>query len=607
MKSNYFHRKFAIIYILSLLCSAHIKAQINDTIFIDSDFKKTNIKAFSKINGGRTLSGKGFFYFSFKNELNTVSFTIKNRNTYSESLILELTNAIVKEVKLLKLENEELINIGTTGINYPVSNKPIEHRLFAYNIDLKPQETATYYLQLRKEAGKPLVSSVYLKSDDVFNKQNSLQLTLIGLYYGISLLSVFFSFFVFYILKKYSYLIYAAYIIFLGLFISSYTGLFSQLFLNENDLFNKYSHYVLFSEISLLLFVVFSQKILEAKVYMPKLKKTIDILLVILVSIRLLIHFVFNQLFEHYISVFMNLWYALFLIMVVLIMVEIVIYYKTNFKRSSIFAIAYVFMISGVCLTILYHSYGLVNTYFYGLPFVFYSSFLEILFLTFTVILMVKDIYDERNTLSEKIVIEEKKNLTAFIKGESEERKKISRELHDNIGSKLGYLKRFVEDNIKNDAVNEAIDNICNDVRNLSHEISPSDLKLVGFKDALSGLAKKLSHQSSIQIEFHSYHFLDILDEDTELQLYRIVQEALNNVLKHANANHVDIQLMGHKNHATLSIEDDGEGFDADKEKQGLGLKNMLLRINQIGGQLEIDSQTNQGTSILITFPIKST
>lgn len=259
-------------------------------------------------------------------------------------------------------------------------------------------------------------------------------------------------------------------------------------------------------------------------------------------------------------------------------------------------------MIIGTFASILYHAYGLVNTYVYDLPLLFYSSFLEILLLTFTVVLMVKDIYDERNILSEKIVIEEKKNLTAFIKGEDQERKRISKELHDNIGSQLSYLKRFVSDKFKDEEVTETIDSICNDVRNLSHDISPSDLKIVGFKNAVEDLSKNLSSQTILDVDFSSYHFPEILEDDIATQLYRVVQEAFNNIIKHADAKHVDIQLIGHKESFSISIEDDGKGFDLKAIEQGLGLKNMRSRIQQINGSFSIDSKIKSGTSLLITI-----
>lgn len=608
MKRICFHKLVWSLLFLALSLFFKINAQNVDTLYLGSGFQKESIRLFSKVNGLKSNNRSNFFYFGFEKEYNTVEFCVKNTENNSKDLVLEFTNALIRDIVLLKKSNLLFQPVDNTGIDYPVSKRPIAHRLFAFPINLKPYEVATYKIELKKESGKPLVTTIFLKDFHAFSKQNSIQQTLIGVYFGISVLSIFFSVFVFFILRKGSYLIYALYIIFLGLFISAYTGIFSQIFLSENDVFDKYKHYVLFSEISLLLFVVFSQKILETKTFMPKLKKAVDVLLIILVSVRLLIHFAFTGVFEKYIQVFMNLWYAIFIVLLVLVVIEIIKYFKTNFKRSSLFAFAYLFMIIGVCTTILYHSYGLINTMIYGLPILFYSSFLEIIFLTFTIIYMVKGIYDERNSLSEKLIVEEKKNLTAFIQGEDKVRKRISKELHDNIGSQLGYLKRFISEKLNDNAINDAIDTICNDIRNLSHEVSPSDLTFIGFEHAASDLANSLSKQTSITLDFSCYNFPKQLDENLETQLYRVLQEAINNIIKHADATHINIQLVGHEDYSSIIIEDNGNGFNLNNTSLGLGLKNMTSRINQIGGALEIDSVIGKGTSINIVFPnVKST
>ncbi|WP_406685271.1 ATP-binding protein [Seonamhaeicola sp. MEBiC1930] len=606
MKKSYFHKGIFLLLILGIGCTLKLNAQV-DTLFIDSSFTATNLKPFSKVNKGKTkqfVDNKSYYYFSFNNEYNSIDFTIKNNLSQSKKVILEFSNALIKEIVFSKINNKVSTELFTTGIDYPVSTKAISQRLFSFPIDLKPNELASFSVKLKKEMGKPLVTSVFIKSENTFNHHNLIQQIAIGTYFGVSFLSVAFCFFIFFFLKKSSYLIYAAYIIFLGLFISSYTGLFSQILLPQHAIFNKFTNYVLYSEISLILFVLFSQKILETKTYMPKLKRVMDILLVSIVLIRTLLHFLFTNVFERYVPFFMNLWYGAFLIMLIVIIIQITIYYRENNKRTSFFALAYLFMILGVLATILYHSYGLINTYFYGLPLLFYTSFLEIIFLTFTVVFMVKEVYDERDVLSDKLVYQEKKNLTAFIKGEDQERKRISKELHDNIGSQLSYLKRFVSDKFKDEKVNKTIDTICDDVRNLSHEISPSDLKIVGLESAIEELSRNLSNQTTIKVDFNSYQFPENIDETSSVQLYRIVQEAFNNILKHADANFIDVQLMGHDNSITINIEDDGLGYDSNTEKNGLGLKNMHSRIKQIGGYISIDSKINQGTSILISLPI---
>ncbi len=604
MRKSYYHNCIALFFILGLSFCLNLKAQV-DTLFIDSSFSSINLKPFSKINKNslETNDERDYYYFSFNNIFNTIDFTLKNELSSPKTIFLQLTYVYIQEIVLCKYEHNTLVPKATTGINYKIDTKPIEHRLFTLPIKLNPKETASYQLKLKKEKGKPLATSVYLKSEQTFAKDNTIQQIIIGAYFGVSLLSVIFSLFIFSFLRKSTYLIYAAYIIFLGLFISAYIGVFSQIFLNENTTVNKYTNYVVFSEISLILFALFSQKILEAKTYTPKLKKTIEVLLGIVIIIRLAIHFVFTHVFENAVTLFMKIWYAFFIFLICIIIVQIVIYYKKNNKRTSLFALAYIFMILGTMASILYHSYGIVNTYFYDLPLLFYTSFLEILLLTFTVVFMVKDIYDERNTLSEKIVLQEKENLTAFIKGEDQERKRIGKELHDNIGSQLSYLKRFVSDTFKDEKVTETIDTICNDVRNLSHEISPSDLTMVGFKDSVEDLAKTLSSQTSLKINFNSYQFPKTLDDSIVTPLYRVIQEAFNNIIKHANATQVDVQLMGLEDGFTISIEDDGNGFDVLNTKNGLGIKNMQSRVHQIGGTFALDSIPNKGTSVLISIP----
>ncbi|WP_431157099.1 sensor histidine kinase [Winogradskyella poriferorum] len=602
MKKSYFDIQGVLSLIFFLLFSTLSGAQaLPRVINISVDFKEVSLTDYGTVDPANAMR-EDYFYFGFEKNINTIRFKIRNTTSVEKRLILELSNALIDEVSLLKGGNHNE-TISRTGINYSKKSRPIDNRLFVFDLNLKPKEIATYHLQLRKEKGKPLVTSVYIKSDNHFYKKSAIQLALIGTYYGISLLSVLFSLFIAIFLKKYSYIIYALYIVFLGLFISSYTGLFSLFFLNEDSIFDKYTNYVLFSEISLMLFIIFSQKILEAKNYMPRLKRGIDFLLITLISIRLAIHFFLTEFFNQYVSVFMKLWYLVFLIMVVLISIEIFKFFKTNFKRSSLFAIAYVFMITGVLLTILYHSYGLINTIIYGLPIIFYSSFLEILFLTFTVIYMVKDIYDERNVLSKKLILEEKKNLFSFVKGEDKERKRISRELHDNIGSQLGYLRRFVDDKFNNTEISDALDNICNNVRNLSHEISPSDLNLVGLENAIKDLSSRLNNQTSLKVSFEAYEFPEIINENKALQIYRAIQEIFNNVLKHSKAKNLDIQLIGHGDHSVITIEDDGIGFDNSTTNLGHGLKNINLRINQIEGSVDVDSKLDKGTSFIISFP----
>jgi signal transduction histidine kinase len=111
----------------------------------------------------------------------------------------------------------------------------------------------------------------------------------------------------------------------------------------------------------------------------------------------------------------------------------------------------------------------------------------------------------------------------------------------------------------------------------------------------------------SIKVNFFSKGFEDHFDDTTETILYRILQECVNNVLKHAKASRLDISLIRDEANISLTIEDNGSGFDmSDKEKyRGMGLKNLQNRVNFIKGKIEIDSQPGRGTLVSVYVPVK--
>jgi len=400
--------RLAFLFYACFVFSQASYAQL-DTLLIEADFKSVSLREYSQdfsTNNELELSegfknaqwaiddSRDYFYFNADDKFNYIRFNIKNQSEYTKNLFLEFNNPLISEIKFYLIEDEELILINQTGIKHLFSTRLVEHRNFILPIDLGINKSKSYLIQFKKEVGRSLVSGAYIKDSILFKKHSFMQYLSIGFYFGISLLSVLFSLFVFYFLRNSTYLIYGLYIIFLGVFLASYLGVFYQFFLGSESLFNKFFHYVLFSELTLLAFVVMSQKILGVKEMMPKVNRLMNMLIMALVGVRLLLHFVFTEAFSNYVSFFMKIWYGFFLIAIVVIVYEIIIYYKTNKKKSSFFAIAFLFMCIGTFATLLYHSFGITNAYVLGLPVIFYTSALEILFLTFTIIFMVKDIYD---------------------------------------------------------------------------------------------------------------------------------------------------------------------------------------------------------------------
>ena len=194
-----------------------------------------------------------------------------------------------------------------------------------------------------------------------------------------------------------------------------------------------------------------------------------------------------------------------------------------------------------------------------------------------------------------------------------DERRRVSRDLHDEIGAALSVLRLqvgqmnidqgFNPENTQNLIVGskQLIDNTIENVRRISNDMLPSGLEEFGLKYAIEMLCDKVESASRLVINLN-INSLERLDNRFELSLYRILQELLNNTLKHANATEVNIDFITENQLLTIIYQDNGQGFDPDKlSKKGLGLKNIESRVNMIEGKLEYMTDLERGMGIVLT------
>lgn len=202
---------------------------------------------------------------------------------------------------------------------------------------------------------------------------------------------------------------------------------------------------------------------------------------------------------------------------------------------------------------------------------------------------------------------------------QEQERKRISRDLHDGVGTKLSALKMFVSSlhekaTLQNDTEMTSlaesselfIKEVISDVRSLLLNLSPSVLEEFGYVTAVEGLINKLNEAKQTSFSLTIFGMDNRLQQEYELALYRITQELINNVLKHAEAKHVILQIGRRDDKIILMIEDDGKGFDMASSNQGYGLHNLAARTKLMQGILTIDSIPSKGTSVSIEIPYES-
>ena len=198
-----------------------------------------------------------------------------------------------------------------------------------------------------------------------------------------------------------------------------------------------------------------------------------------------------------------------------------------------------------------------------------------------------------------------------LLKAQENERARIARDLHDDIGQQVALLAIDLEllksqgHNVPGDAMNRAQD-LARSVHDLSHRLHPAKLRLIGLVAALEGLQRE-PIPGAIPTTFTHEHVPKDLPADVTLCLFRISQEALQNANKYSAADHVSLHLQGRATALSLTIADNGVGFDVDEAMgRGLGLISMSERVDAVGGTLEIESKPGAGTRLAVTVPVRA-
>jgi two-component system, NarL family, sensor histidine kinase DevS len=206
--------------------------------------------------------------------------------------------------------------------------------------------------------------------------------------------------------------------------------------------------------------------------------------------------------------------------------------------------------------------------------------------------------------------------LRQTLKATERERARWARELHDSILQGLGSRRVALSSALKSgdvprltDAVEEAIGDISRDVeelRALISELRPATLDQLGLAAALEDLVERVEHGAEIEFVADLEVAAERLDSELETVVYRLVQEALNNVAKHSGAGRAQLQVRSAEDRLAVLVSDDGKGFDPAGETSGFGLAGMRERIELAGGELQIESREGAGTRILASVPLAS-
>jgi signal transduction histidine kinase len=225
----------------------------------------------------------------------------------------------------------------------------------------------------------------------------------------------------------------------------------------------------------------------------------------------------------------------------------------------------------------------------------------------------------KQKEIDDAIIVEKELRSKSIIEAEEKERLRIARDLHDGVAQTMTaakmQLEHFMdsveEDNKMNSSLRNAFDLIkdaANEVRAVSHSMVPNALLKSGLVAAVRDFVQRMgTDKTHINLIIHGLN--DRLNENVETVVFRVLQELVNNIIKHAEATEITIQLVKEQLELSIMVEDNGKGFDIKTlgEKAGIGLKNIESRVEYLNGHVHFDSSIGNGTTVMIDIPLENT
>lgn len=223
----------------------------------------------------------------------------------------------------------------------------------------------------------------------------------------------------------------------------------------------------------------------------------------------------------------------------------------------------------------------------------------------------------KESQLHTEIMNQQNMAVKAVLEAEENERQRIAKDLHDGVGQMMSAAKMNLsafeaemhftssEQQVSFGKIINLVDESCKEVRTVSHIMMPNALLKNNLGIAILDFADKLSNKS-LQVHVSALGLEERMDSNVETVLYRVIQECVNNVIKHADATTLDISLIRDKDGISGTIEDNGKGFDtSDKEQyKGIGLRNIITRIEYLKGSVDFDSAPGRGTVVALHVPL---
>lgn len=556
----------------------------------------------------------------------------QDKTELDKLLIFEIVHPYINSLHFYQIKNGQLLEHDSLGINYPFEQRrtkdDLVHRNFQFPIQMLKGDSISCYLHIPPNT-YPLNFSMFLwEKEERIVQQQRFEDGVLATYFILSAVFLLLLGIVLPIIRIQYFWYYFVYVLLGTLFTFSDLGL-GYLYLWPKSPYIQQIASAVLSILYLLAGTQFVRRHFETTTFFPRydiLLKTILTLGGVFLALSFFLPY-YSVSFSH--SMFFLYYVLLLAVCAILISLFILSFFRDKKPFPGLFLLA--FSIHGVAVVIASLQYMqllpnisitkiLLDNH---IPLTFYTPIINMLgmlleiFIIFFIAIKLFRAFFERNVKIVKELSEQKaQNSNALLMGMETERHRIAKDLHDGIGVQLTVIKNKLhflknQPSVKKEDLNELIADLkktYGDVRAISHNLTTETFGRLGFLAAVEESLHRLQiFDENLKVQFYNNVNFDPIDNFVKVQLYRIVQELIQNIMKHAAATEVSLQFVQHNNQVLLSIEDDGNGFDKNAiEGKGIGLQNIQNRVSTLNGHLSIEATKGKGTFISIEVPIEN-
>lgn len=525
--------------------------------------------------------------------------------------ILELPGHLFARVDVwFERVNGQIITLHS-GSSYPYKDRVIKHAGIVFPIPSTSSEPIK--VVIKYQTGTPVNFAALIWHEDAWNNYLFNLRGWYGFFFGAVLILCFYNFFLAFTLKDKSYLYYVGYILSLAGVVVLYSGLAEEYLW---PLGKTHTYILMVSGFGIFFGVGFVNSFLRIRERIPILfwvSSVVTVMaLVFGISHALKIHFVPYQLRG-------TLMHALLLLGCFYFIGVSTVSYLMGIKQSRFLALSMLALLSGLVIYLLY-TYGWIKYNLYLIHALEVGSLIEGVLLSLALSDRINLLSQEKDRAEKEALDSQREFSKRLLKAQEADREKFSNTMHDSIGHGMLVLKQNLQ-RISSAASSDEnpelggylgqvqeqagyCSEILDDIRRMSHDLHPHLLTRLGLKTAIESTLDRAFSKLGIEWQADIVDISGMLDSDREIIIYRVIQECINNILKHANASEVVLSLGVYSGVVNVNIKDDGDGFNVNKTTQNsLGLNEMKDRLTLFGGWFEIASEEGSGTHVKFGLP----